>query len=220
MRSIKIAAIFGLFLAAAGCQNKVADQNQALYQQTHELQAQLDQARAQQQQRPAADPAEVASLKQQLADRDNQIAQLQAESARPAASVQPSLQGVDTTYDAAANTITATISGDVLFDSGQATLKGSATASLNKIVAAIQKQYPSKMIFVDGHTDSDPITRTKDLWTDNRDLSYARAKAVATYLISNGIDTKLITIRAFGENEPKATKAASRRVEIVVSLNK
>jgi flagellar motor protein MotB len=206
----------GLLLAlAAGCQNKVSEQNQELYQQTHELQAQLDDARAKL--AAAPDPNAVASLQAQLNAKNQQIAELEAAAGfKPAPGPQPGLEGVDTTYDPAAGTVTATIPGDVLFAPGKAELKESSKASLTKIVNAIQKQYAGKSLFVDGHTDADPITKTKDQWDDNWDLSYARAKAVTAYLINNGIDSKLVTVRAFGENQPKATKAASRRVEIVV----
>ncbi|MDP9175003.1 MAG: OmpA family protein [Planctomycetota bacterium] len=215
MINLGLAALF--VLGALGCQNKMDEQNQGLYEQNKELQVQLDQARSRQT-ASTADPAAVATLKQQLADRDAMIAQLRSDSARPAASPQPGMNGVDTTYDAQSGTLTATVPGDVLFDAGTATLKESAKVSLSKIVSAIQTQYPDKLVFVDGHTDSDPIAHTKSQWADNRDLSYARAKAVATYLSTSGVDQKRITIRAFGENQPKATKPASRRVEIVVEL--
>lgn len=216
-RSITLAAIGILFLVTAGCENKVSEQNQGLYQQNRELQAQLNDARA----HPTAassDSATVAALRQQLQEKDAQISQLRADSARPASGAQPGMAGVETTYDPQAGTLTATVPGDVLFDAGMATLKESSTATLSKIVAAIQSQYPDKMVFVDGHTDTDPINRTKGQWSDNRDLSYARAKAVASFMTTSGIDARRITIRAFGDNQPKATKPSSRRVEIVVAL--
>ena len=112
--------------------------------------------------------------------------------------------------------MTVNLPGDILFDKGQDTLKPSALSTLDKIVAAIQRQYPGKKLFVDGHTDADPIRAHKDEYNDNRDLSYARAKSVTDYLTGKGIEGKLITVRAFGEFKPKPTKAASRRVEIVV----
>jgi len=136
----------------------------------------------------------------------------------PAPANTPGLNGVDTTYDASAGTVTASLQGDVLFDSGKATLKASAQASLDKIIDAIKKQYPGHRLYVDGHTDTDPITKTRDQWGDNFDLSYFRAKAVADYLTDNGIDSKEVTIRAYGPNDPKKSKSLSRRVEIVVKV--
>ena len=67
-----------------------------------------------------------------------------------------------------------------------------------------------------GYTDTDPITRTKEMWKDNLDLSAARARTVAQYLASQGIATHEIGLQAFGDTMPKNSKDRSRRVEIVV----
>jgi chemotaxis protein MotB len=109
------------------------------------------------------------------------------------------------------------VPGDVLFDAGRATLKDSSKSTLNKIAGAIKKDYAGKHVFVDGHTDSDPITKTKGMWEDNLDLSAARARAVAQYLTSQGLAVKNVDTRAFGSTKPKKSKEASRRVEIVVA---
>ena len=98
-----------------------------------------------------------------------------------------------------------------------ATLKDSSKATLNKIAAAIKRDYACKHVFVDGHTDNDPIVKTRGLFEDNLALSAARARVVAQYLISQGIDAKLVDTRAFGPTQPKKSKEASRRVEIVVA---
>ena len=71
---------------------------------------------------------------------------------------------------------------------------------------------------MDGHTDSDPITRTKDQWEDNWDLAAARANAVRRDLTAHGVNPKNVDLRSFGPNHPKAKKEASRRVEIVVMV--
>lgn len=220
MHFSRLLAALGLLvmLGSVGCQDKVAAQTDELYRQNRELQAQLDDARAKAAQ-PQADPGQVAALRQQLADKDAQIAALQAApkaDAGPAPMTQPGLEGFDSTYDPKNGTVTVTLSNDVLFDSGKATLKTSSEATLDKMIHSIESQYPGKQIYVDGHTDSDKVSKTRDMWADNRDLSYARAKAVTDYLTEHGINPKVITIRAYGEYKPKATKAASRRVEIVV----
>ena len=75
-----------------------------------------------------------------------------------------------------------------------------------------------KKVLIQGYTDRDPISKTKDKWEDNLDLSAARARAVATYLTSQGIDMKKVGLQAFGDTVPKSTKDRSRRVEIVVSI--
>jgi len=48
----------------------------------------------------------------------------------------PSIAGVETSYDAKTKTLTVNLPGDVLFPSGQSVLKPTATPTLDKIVAA------------------------------------------------------------------------------------
>ncbi len=209
-------ALSALVLALCfGCQDPVANQRDALYQQNQELQLQLKDA--QDRLKAAPDPGQVEQMQGEIAARDKQIADLQASLRQPTAqATSDELSGIETTYDPSSGNVTVTLPNDVLFDPGQATLKASSSPTLDKIAAALTGDYADKALFVDGHTDSDPILRTKSQWADNRDLSYARAKAVTAYLITQGVDGKRIVIRAFGENQPKQTKKASRRVEIVV----
>ena len=94
-----------------------------------------------------------------------------------------------------------------------------AGKTLDKIVSAIKRDYSTKTIYVDGHTDADPITRTKEQWEDNWDLAAARANAVRRYLTSHGVDPHKVDLRSFGPNHPKKSKDASRRVEIVVQVS-
>ena len=209
------AILLGAFLSL-GCQNKVYDENQALWKENRELRAQN--AEMDSRLKTAPDPAQLQSMRDDIAKRDAEIARLQ-ESLRqpPAGQNEPGLEGIDATYDPKSGNVTVNLPGDVLFGPGDATLKQSAQATLDKIAAAIKKDYSGKRIFVDGHTDTDPIKRTADKWKDNFDLSYARAKAVMSYLAGKGISEKQLAVRAFGPNQPKGSKSASRRVEIVVA---
>lgn len=107
-----------------------------------------------------------------------------------------------------------TLSGDVLFDSGQATIKQSARAQLDRLASDIQRNYPGATIRVEGYTDSDPIRKSK--WGTNEALSQARAEAVREHLVRRGIPANRIRAVGMGSTNPKATKAASRRVEIII----
>lgn len=209
--------LLALAAVGLGCQNKVLDENKQLHGQNLELQEQLRQKDGEIASRPQT--ADVAALQGQLADRDKQIADMQAQLNRPAAgeaATSDSFAGITVTRDTRAGTVTVNVPGDVLFASGDAALKPTAKATLGKIAGVIKKQFSGKKLFVDGFTDTDPITRSKDKWKDNLDLSAARARAVATELATNGIAKNSIGLRAFGDTSPRGSKEKSRRVEIVV----
>lgn len=108
----------------------------------------------------------------------------------------------------------AEIAGSVLFNSGSADLKPESRRSLDRIATEIRSRYAGRGIVVEGHTDSDPIRRSR--WQSNEQLSQARAEAVRRYLIQRGIPSGRIEAVGMGSSRPKATKAASRRVEIVI----
>ncbi|MCA9299949.1 MAG: OmpA family protein [Phycisphaerales bacterium] len=110
--------------------------------------------------------------------------------------------------------IVVAVAGDVLFDSGKATLKDSAKRSLARIASVIGERYPGQQIRVEGYTDTDPIKKSK--WSSNEHLSAERSLAVEQYLVTKGIDNDRIYSAAFGPANSKSTKSASRRVEIVV----
>ncbi len=112
--------------------------------------------------------------------------------------------------------ITVRVPGDVLFASGRVDLKGSAKSTLSQIASVIKKQYAGNVVRVEGYTDSDPIKKSK--WKDNLELSLQRAAAVHRYLNEQGISDDRLYAAGFGETKPQATKAKSRRVEIVVEM--
>jgi len=217
-KGMLVAAMTLTTVAGAGCQNKLAEENKQLWQQNRELQAKYGEAANQ----PKADPSQatkVNALQGEIAARDAKIAELESQLRAPTTgqSPDPQLAGIETSFDQATGNMTVNIPGDVLFDAGRASLKESSKSTLNKIVSAIKKEYAGKHVFVDGHTDADPIARTKGMWQDNLDLSAERARAVAKYLTSQGLDHKNVDTRAFGSTQPKKSKEASRRVEIVVA---
>jgi len=211
-----IAAVI-LSLGAVGCQNKVHDENVALHRQNRELQSQLSDTQGKL--RTAPDPAQLQAMQQEIQMRDQKISELQTQLQQPAPGQQSDLglSGIEVTRDEKAGTVTVNVPGDVLFTSGKAEVKDSAKATLNKIVSAIKKEYPNKKVFIDGYTDADPISKTKDKWEDNLDLSAARARSVCSYLLSQGLNAKNIAPRAMGSTNPKTSKDRSRRVEIVVA---
>jgi outer membrane protein OmpA-like peptidoglycan-associated protein len=226
MRLIRMGAMTAMIAIAAaagvGCKSAMHDENLALHQQNRELQDQLRQREAERDAR--LDPSAMAAKDAELAKQQAQIAELQNQLRQPApatggtAATDPGIAGIETSFNKTTGEMTVTLPGDVLFDSGRATLKESSKATLNKVAAAIKKDYPGKKLLVDGHTDSDPITKTKSMWKDNLDLSAERARVVGKYLSDQGIDAKLIGTRGMGATAPRGNdKSRNRRVEIIVS---
>ncbi len=108
------------------------------------------------------------------------------------------------------------VAGDVLFDSGKATLKSSAKKTLDKVASTIKSSYGGHQVRVEGYTDSDPLVKTKGTWKTNERLSGERAMAVEEYLCSRGLSKDQIYYAGFGSARPKSSKKDSRRVEIVI----
>ena len=130
--------------------------------------------------------------------------------------------GYDVKFDPSAGTITVTLENTILFSSGQATLKKATSAELDHIQSVLQQKYRNNPIDVVGHTDTDPIKKSK--WKDNLELSAQRSLTVVRYLIGRGIDEKRIRAVGCGPARPVASnanatgKAKNRRVEIVVYM--
>ncbi|MCF6157762.1 MAG: hypothetical protein E3K32_04155 [wastewater metagenome] len=110
----------------------------------------------------------------------------------------------------------------ILFDSGMATVKPQGETALRK-VAEFLDENPSTSIRIDGHTDADPIRKTKHLWNSNHHLSAARALSVFHFLTKNEhLTEKRIHIAGFGPNRPiapnntAAGKKQNRRVEFLI----
>jgi flagellar motor protein MotB len=112
------------------------------------------------------------------------------------------------------------LASDILFDSGRATLKKSGSDKINQIASQINGEFGGRQIWVIGHTDNVPITKTKNLWKDNLDLSLNRGATVARALFDKGISAEHTVVGGQGQANPKtgndtdANKAINRRVEI------
>ncbi|KPP97154.1 OmpA family protein [Marinobacter sp. HL-58] len=91
------------------------------------------------------------------------------------------------------------------FAAGSTSLSGPDRELLDNIVAYVQADSTVERIFVDGHTDSSGSR------IDNRALSEERANVVADYLIGQGIDTDLVTVRAHADQYPASGRPADNR---------
>jgi outer membrane protein OmpA-like peptidoglycan-associated protein len=105
---------------------------------------------------------------------------------------------------------------DVLFDTGQDTLKPGADLNLDRLSKYLEGS-PGTKIIVEGHTDS----RGSDAYNDA--LSNRRAQSVAEALESHGVSADRIDAVGRGKHYPVASndtavgRQENRRVEIVFS---
>ncbi|MBI9018767.1 MAG: OmpA family protein [Phycisphaerae bacterium] len=156
--------------------------------------------------------SEIAQLNARNRSLESELARLKAQ---PVAAVSTNPDGW--VEDKNRGTVTVTLASDVLFDSGKATLKSDAKSKLSSIASTIKSKYAGKEVWVVGHTDTDPIRKTKNLWQDNWDLSTGRSRSVGLYLIENGVSSQSVVIAGRGQTKPiGSSKANNRRVEIVV----
>lgn len=112
------------------------------------------------------------------------------------------------------------VDNSVTFDSGSTTLKDSSHRVLRNVANVMKERFAGRRFFIEGHTDSDPIVKSK--WRDNMQLSMERADAVRRYLVQQGVPETAIAVVGYGQHEPRegGRKERNRRVEIVVGDSK
>ena len=104
--------------------------------------------------------------------------------------------------------------GDVLFDTGKATLKPGAYSTIERL-AQVLKEDASRKVLIEGHTDN--------VGSDeyNQELSERRAAAVQAALFERGVEASQISTVGKGETTPVASndspagRQQNRRVELV-----
>ncbi len=109
----------------------------------------------------------------------------------------------------------------VLFTPGEAMLKGaSSTRVLDQIIDVLRKEYPNEVIHISGHTDNDPLEKTKKRWGYNVNLGYNRAYTVFQYFVDQRVPENRMVLHSFAWIDPadpgssKEAKAKNRRVVI------
>ena len=234
LRAGLLAMVALAFIATGtGCADKTAAERDSLLSQNEDLKKERDAALAAQQ---ASDARADALTKQQAVAPPETMAPPSMDNSGSANNPPPAARGGrGTTPPRAAGGTGSTavelsggvtsstnsrgeaqleIAGDVLFDSGKATLKASAKKSLDIVATKLKSSYAGQQIRVEGHTDPTPVKSSG--WDDNWDLGAARARSVLLYLESKGV--KDMYIASFADTELKSTKnmALNRRVNIVV----
>jgi chemotaxis protein MotB len=223
-----LAAVVLAATVLGGCdKNRHVEEKDALRGQNNELQRELNDARRALELAENERTANAAELERMRAE----VARIQAEleAARRAQATDTFREtttvirqdntgfegiGGGTTTERTARGITVRVPGDVLFASGKADLTAASRKTLAQIAGVIKKQYGGNRISVEGHTDTDPIRKSK--WPSNQALSEARAGAVAAYLEQQGVRGDRMDTVGHGAAQPRGSKAQSRRVEIIV----
>jgi outer membrane protein OmpA-like peptidoglycan-associated protein len=202
-------------------QAKVNAQQEALQAQQAALQAQqaADQqalARAQADAAAARAQAQAAQAQAQAAAAQQTAQQASQQTEQMREKLKDQLNQVLQTRETARGLIVNM--SDVLFDTGQYTLKPGAREKLAK-VSGILLAYPNLQLQVEGYTDNVGSDQF------NQKLSEQRADAVRDYLTSQGVQMGNISATGYGESDPVADnstaqgRAENRRVQLVVSGN-
>lgn len=102
------------------------------------------------------------------------------------------------------------------YRSGQIQLGSKEKSRLDELALYLNADTSVKQVTIGSHTDS------RGYRTINKQVSQRRAEAVRDYLVEKGVDSKLFTIRAYGESRPTASnrtnrgRALNRRVEVTL----
>lgn len=204
-------------LTSVGCQRSIAERN-ALMDQNREAQAEIDRLRM-------ANDALINDLGSANAEASRLLQENAALRASKASSGPTTNESRttgfedidDVTSERSGNTVTVRVASDILFSSGKVDLKSTAKRTLADVSGVLKSQYSGKTIRVEGYTDTDPIKKSG--WKDNLELSLQRSAAVHRYLQQQGVDPERMYAAGFGATNTLGSKAASRRVEIVVVLS-
>lgn len=106
----------------------------------------------------------------------------------------------------------------VYFATEMYNINANSKLALDKLVKVFNS-YPETNILIEGHTDNAGSDKY------NQTLSERRSNAVGSYLKSAGIASSRLTIKWYGEMQPKvdnstdAGKAENRRVEFAITAN-
>lgn len=121
------------------------------------------------------------------------------------------------------------LGASLLFNSGEAALKGKQLPVLDQVAQILMSKYRGQVVILRGHTDSDPLLKTKALYQYNLNLAYQRAYHVFKYMREkHGISESRFRIEAFGASSPvsienantKEGKSENRRVVFMLGTSK
>jgi len=170
---------------------------------------------------------ELNRYRQQSAAADRKIEELTAQlsekkQSMPTGVAKTGIDGLEVFQPDSSGDVGLRLSDEILFDSGSESLKPAGKTALDWVISNSLKGSGGK-IQVCGHTDSDPVVKTKAKYPwGNIQLSARRAIAVQDYLKKHGIGEERISVAGYGPhvplapNDSKENKSRNRRVEIIL----
>jgi flagellar motor protein MotB len=112
----------------------------------------------------------------------------------------------------------------LLFSVGSASLSPEGKKLLRQVANRLNtNEYQGYAIRIEGHTDSTPVVKTKEINIDNWFLGAKRAHMVLRELLVSGITPERLSLASYGEHAPIAPSIAggegnpkNRRVELIL----
>ncbi|GAN33609.1 MAG: hypothetical protein DYG83_12995 [Candidatus Brocadia sp. AMX2] len=203
MQSLCLIGMAGVLAVSAGCAGtkRLRQENQQLNDDITRLQ-----------QENAELSSKASSYESELSRLENSRRELEAK-----------LRDTGATVRIKNGAVSVLLPGAILFDPGQTTLRPQSKATLKKIAGILTTEASAEMVRIEGHTDNDPISKQKDKYKSNWELSTARATAVLHYMVEEcGVSPTRVYVAGFGQYQPiadnksKSDKAKNRRVEFVI----
>ena len=194
---------------AQACDAKVA----SLEQQLASVQQQLQQA--------TESRDKLAAQAAALTEQKGQLEAKSAEYERLASSLKKEIQAGQIEISELRDKMLVKLRDRILFGSGSAKLSGEGKRALDE-VAKVFKGLQGKNVIVAGYTDDVPVAK-KGPFSDNWDLSTARATSVVRYLEAKGVPPKMLGAAGFSQFRPVAPndsapdRAQNRRIEIALT---
>ncbi len=193
---IKVLAILSSIILLCGCSVVLQKRNPNDLEKIDTLSSQLQQAKLAHQQLLAAKKELEEKLKKEIEEKQIKLEMLN--------------KGLVITFI-----------DEILFDSGKAVIKRKADNILDSVSKVLQKEVVDRKIAIEGHTDNQPIRKSK--WRSNWELSTARALSVLHYLADKkGLDPSRFVVIGYGQYKPVASNSTAagrqqnRRVEITI----
>ncbi len=215
-RNLLVALVFGFGLVATvGCQQGVARDdfdklkvhNEKLMNENAQLRSEWEEQQANLSRTAAAPVEPIPAVRPTQNDFDR---------------IKPNLPANTTLVDRNGKAVIRIDGGMVNYGAGKAMLTPEGKQAMDKVALILNRDFPTRTIVVEGHTDTQPIVRTANLYKNNWELGMKRSTEVVDYLTMKGVDPKRIRATSLGEHQPISDngtpngRAKNRRVEIVV----